>query len=167
MPDEYSSIGNMFNGPYKTESCRSTMVDLKINGNDGVDYNIYYPNNNAQLKWTTMRVSGVSGIASGNWSGSKQLREVEELGKLSRGTSNPGQGKKYTYDLTFNPIYKDSPITISDTVSVTVFKNPTARFPPTLRLLKFFPPLPLYRGIAVMSEARRMKVRTLVPLTKA
>ena len=138
MPDEYSSIGNMFNGPYKTESCRP-MVDLKINGNDGVDYNIYYPNNNAQLKWTTMRVNGVSGIASGNWSGSKTVTGVEELGKLSRGTSNPGQGKKYTYDLTFNPIYKDSPITINDTVSVTVFKKPDCAFSANPSVIEVLP----------------------------
>ena len=138
VPDEYSSIGNMFNGPYKTESCRPT-IDLKINGNDGVDYNIYYPNNNAQLKWATMRVSGVSGIASGNWSGSKTITGIEELGKLPRGTSNPGQGKKYTYDLTFNPIYKDSPITISDTVSVTVFKKPDCIFSANPSVIEVLP----------------------------
>jgi hypothetical protein len=130
MPSRSSGLGNAFSGPYNIGSC-PPKVDLKINGSDG--YNMYVPNTWTQLKWTTQKASNC--VASGNWSGSKADNGAEDIGKLSRGTSNPGQGKTYSYTLSC----QTATTTISDTASTTVFKMPDCAFSANPSVINILP----------------------------
>ncbi|MCL5004834.1 MAG: hypothetical protein M1170_02750 [Patescibacteria group bacterium] len=98
-------------------------LDLKMDNKDGAR-NYFYPRNNATLQWET--IAAASCTASGDWSGSRgPASGSENLGYLPRGTSNPGQGKTYNYSLTCQyPKNK----TLSDSVSVTIFRYPDCTF---------------------------------------
>ena len=98
-------------------------LDLKVNDTDGPD-TVKVASNYATLNWITE--GALSCSASGDWSGSKgPATGREELGRIARGTSNPGLGKTYNYSMTCN-YPKDK--TLSDSVSVTVFKYPECDF---------------------------------------
>ena len=98
-------------------------LDLKVNDTDGPD-TVKVASNYATLNWITE--GALSCSASGDWSGSKgPATGREELGRIARGTSNPGLGKTYNYSMSCN-YPKDK--TLSDSVSVTVFKYPECNF---------------------------------------
>ncbi len=121
MPSR-SVLGNAFVGPYNIGDC-PPKVDLKINNSDNPQ-KLVYPETNAELKWTSEKVNNCA--ASGDWSGSKTVSGTENLGKLTRGTGTPGEGKKYNYTLSCSSI-KDSSI-VNDSVSAFVWKYPGCSF---------------------------------------
>jgi len=109
-------------------------LDLKVNGTDGPD-TVKVASNYATLNWITEGALSCSG--SGDWSGSKgPATGREELGKIARGTSNPGLGKTYNYSMSCN-YPKDK--TLSDSVSVTVFKYPECNFSADPAVIEILP----------------------------
>ena len=110
-------------GPYKTGVCPRPSVDLKINNSDSL-LNLYLPDSNAVLSWEAQNVSSCA--VSGDWNGDKPISGSEDLGKLSRGTANPGGGKTYQFCITCNSSYNLGSVT--DSVSATVFEYPVCSF---------------------------------------
>jgi len=115
--------GKQYRYPQLNAYTECIKLDLKVNGTDGPD-TVKVASNYATLNWITE--GALSCSASGDWSGSKgPATGREELGRIARGTSNPGLGKTYNYSMSCN-YPKDK--TLSDSVSVTVFKYPECNF---------------------------------------
>ncbi len=134
MPSQ-TGLGNAFDGPYNIGAC-PPKVDLKINGDDTTSpYNMYVPNTKAELKWTSQKVKDC--VASEDWSGAKAVGGTENLGKLERGTSDPGKGKKYAYNLSCKSALDGSKV--EDSVSATVFKWPDCTFTANPDVIKILP----------------------------
>jgi len=115
--------GKQYRYPQLNAYSECIKLDLKVNDTDGPD-TVKVASNYATLNWITE--GALSCSASGDWSGSKgPATGREELGRIARGTSNPGLGKTYNYSMTCN-YPKDK--TLSDSVSVTVFKYPECDF---------------------------------------
>ena len=109
-------------------------LDLKVNGSDEPS-TVKVASNYVTLNWITE--GALSCLASGDWSGSKgPATGQEELGKIARGTSNPGSGKQYNYSMSCN-YPKDK--TLSDSVSVTVFKYPECNFSADPAVIEILP----------------------------
>lgn len=115
--------GTQYRYPQLNAYSECIKLDLKINGSDGpTTANV--ARNYAVLDWITE--GALSCSASGDWSGSKgPATGREDFGKLPRGTSNPGKGKTYNYSMSCQ-YPKDK--TLSDSVSITVFKYPDCDF---------------------------------------
>ncbi|MEK7069442.1 MAG: hypothetical protein AAB962_00070, partial [Patescibacteria group bacterium] len=111
--------GTQYRYPEMNAYTECIKLDLKVNGSDEPS-TVKVASNYVTLNWITE--GALSCLASGDWSGSKgPATGQEELGKIARGTSNPGSGKQYNYSMSCN-YPKDK--TLSDSVSVTVFKYP-------------------------------------------
>ena len=115
--------GKQFRSPEMTAYTECIKLDLKVNGSDEPS-TVKVASNYVTLNWITE--GALSCSASGDWSGSKgPATGREELGKIARGTSNPGLGKTYNYSMTCQyPKNK----TLADSGSVTVFKYPDCDF---------------------------------------
>ena len=115
--------GKQFRYPQLNAYSECIKLDLKVNGSDEPS-TVKVASNYVTLNWITE--GALSCSASGDWSGSKgPATGREELGKIARGTSNPGLGKTYNYSMTCNyPKNK----TLTDSGSVTVFKYPECNF---------------------------------------
>ncbi|MCL5004719.1 MAG: hypothetical protein M1170_02120 [Patescibacteria group bacterium] len=126
--------GKQYQYPEMSVYTECIKLDLKMDNKDGAR-NYFYPNNNAALQWET--IAATSCTASGDWSGSRgPASGSEDLGYLPRGTSNPGQGKTYNYSLTCQ-YPKDK--TLSDSVSVTIFKYPDCTFTANPDVIEILP----------------------------
>ena len=126
--------GKQYQYPEMTGYTECIKLDLKVNGTDGPD-TVKVASNYATLNWITE--GALSCSASGDWSGSKgPATGREELGKIARGTSNPGLGKTYNYSMSCN-YPKDK--TLSDSVSVTVFKYPECNFSAAPAVIEVLP----------------------------
>ena len=126
--------GTQYRYPQLNAYSECIKLDLKINGTDGPD-TVKVASNYVTLNWITE--GALSCSASGDWSGSKgPATGREELGKIARGTSNPGLGKTYNYSMSCN-YPKDK--TLSDSVSVTVFKYPECNFPAAPAVIEVLP----------------------------
>jgi hypothetical protein len=115
--------GTQYRYPQLNAYSECIKLDLKVNGGDEPD-TVKVASNYVTLNWITE--GALSCLASGDWSGSKgPATGREELGKIARGTSNPGLGKTYNYSMTCQyPKNK----TLTDSGSVTVFKYPECNF---------------------------------------
>jgi hypothetical protein len=115
--------GKQYQYPEMTGYTECIKLDLKANGSDEPS-TVKVASNYVTLNWITE--GALSCSASGDWSGSKgPATGREELGKIARGTSNPGLGKTYNYSMTCQ-YPKDK--TLTDSGSVTVFKYPECNF---------------------------------------
>jgi len=129
MSDTYK-LGNAFDGPYNIAAC-PPKVDLKINTyndySEAGQYVVWYPRTDAELKWTTQKVKDCVAESTDNlWTGNQAVSGTKDLGKLSRGTINPGQGKTYYFTLSCKSILDNS--ILKDTVAMTVKRAPLCSF---------------------------------------
>ena len=128
--------GTQYRYPEMTAYTECIKLDLKADGRDGpLNMNVAY--NYTNLTWETM--AATSCVASGDWSGNKgPASGKEELSrdKLPRGTSNPGKGKTYNYSMSCQ-YPKDK--TLSDSVSVTIFKYPDCVFAADPAVIEILP----------------------------
>ncbi len=116
--------GKQYSYPEMSAYSDCGKIDLKANGSDGPT-SLYMPNNEVDLTWTSAGATGCS--ASGDWTGSKAIPSgSQNLGRLSRGTTNPGQGKTYNFDMTCNIMNSTS--TVSDNVRIIVWQYPFCSF---------------------------------------
>ena len=142
--------GKQYRYPQLNAYSECIKLDLKVNDTDGPD-TVKVASNYATLNWITE--GALSCSASGDWSGSKgPATGREELGRIARGTSNPGLGKTYNYSMTCN-YPKDK--TLSDSVSVTVFKYPECDFSADPAVIEVLPASqPLTTGISIKSKQK-------------
>lgn len=115
--------GTQYRYPQLNAYTECIKLDLKVNGSDEPSI-VKVASNYVTINWITE--GALSCSASGDWSGNKgPATGREELGKIARGTSNPGLGKTYNYSMTCQ-YPKDK--TLTDSGSVTVFKYPECNF---------------------------------------
>ncbi len=128
------SKGKQFRYPELNAYSECIKLDLKVNGRDEPSI-VKVASNYVTVNWFTE--GALSCLASGDWSGSKgPATGLEELGKIARGTSNPGKGKTYNYSMTCQyPKNK----TLTDSGSVTVFKYPECNFSADPAVIEILP----------------------------
>jgi len=131
LVDKY---GKQYRYPQLNAYSECIKLDLKANGSDEPS-TVKVASNYVTLNWITE--GALSCSASGDWSGSKgPATGREELGKIARGTSNPGLGKTYNYSMTCQyPKNK----TLTDSGSVTVFKYPECDFSADPAVIEILP----------------------------